>query len=589
MDRPSANNELKPQTGTQLAQATPGGTTPGAAPAGNTKVEQKREERAKAENISDGLKFVIDGAKLQCVLCTAPIGTMKVNLDTPTIQNKRTATVAEKSSASLQFSGNCIKSPKSALPCKAVMKLGEWKDTGTGKVQNKSPLLKRSTIPCTYGGATVRITDDGQRQEPGQAAPGAPVPEIKTGTVIDAYFAIEGKANYERITWAGVDEKVCIVVRTIGLAGKQIDVNIIDRDGILYDAKNSPIEVLQDDTDKKVRLTTTVYDDGLAIIPITLRPAVEDKEDKPTKAWREKIGNSKDKKAYLSLLVDAHTKNSDFKITYNGANPKGGDSFGTEDKTNYFLDMRDKWFELKRKMPVIVIDPGHGYTKGNTGAVSFIYTHKLKGPDGQPLLDANKKPQTAVNNVMALPQYVIDAPDTWVLSKKEDPDRSERFLVHDVGAQLMSLLEKKGYRKNFITRVRGPIAGNDDSSTRQARLDIANNNKADYFISIHADGLDSLTATGSHVIYSGTADTKSQELAVDIFSSYNVVTVEANSPKTDVRGLQVLSGSNKTERKVLVELGFVTSPADAKKLFGGVNTIASQLEAGLIVNMNKNF
>jgi N-acetylmuramoyl-L-alanine amidase len=588
MERDTADSIVDKPEAPQATSTTPNqrkGVGSAVPKANKEKLEEKREERAKSESIAEGLKFVIDGAKILCPLCVVPIGTLKVNYNTPTIQNKKTATIEEKSSASLQFNGNCLKSPKSSLPCKAVMKLGQWANTGSGKVQDRSPLLKRSTIPCNYGGSTIKITDDGQRQEAG-SAPGAPVPEVKEATIIDAYFGIENGNTYKRLTWAGVDDAIYIIVKTIGLADKKITVNIIDRDGILYTGKNTAIEVLQDDTTKTVRLTTTVYPDGTAVIPITLKPSTDDKD---SKTWRDKISKTKDKKVYLSLLVDAHTTNPDFEITYNGRNPNGENEEGTGSKTNYFLDMKDKWFELKRKDPVIIIDPGHGYTKGNTGAVSFIYTHKIKGPDGKPELDAKKLPKTAKNNVETLPQYVIDDPVTWVLSKKEDPDRSERFLVHDVGTKLKTLLEAKEYKKIFLTRERGPISGSDDSATRQARIDVSNNNKADYFISVHADGLDNMTATGSHVIYSSSADTKSEELATDIFSTYTIVAVEATSPKTDVRGLQILKSVNKAERKVLIELGFVTTPKDAKSLFTNIDTIASQVKDGLIVNINKNF
>ena len=65
--------------------------------------------------------------------------------------------------------------------------------------------------------------------------------------------------------------------------------------------------------------------------------------------------------------------------------------------------------------------------------------------------------------------------------------------------------------------------------------------------------------------------------ASDIFSFYNVVNVEKNSPKEDIRGLQVLSNSNTTPIKVLVELGFVTSPKDANAMFSSIDKIAQQL------------
>ncbi|OXA85891.1 hypothetical protein B0A66_18710 [Flavobacterium hercynium] len=129
----------------------------------NKKEEEEREEEEKA---ADELKLVIDGAKLQCSMCTNPTGDLKVNFKTPTIQGKKTATVKEKSMTSIMFKGNCTKSPQSASPCAAVMQLGEWKDVGTVKVQDQFPLLLKSTIKCNFGGSDIKITDCGQINEP---------------------------------------------------------------------------------------------------------------------------------------------------------------------------------------------------------------------------------------------------------------------------------------------------------------------------------------------------------------------------------------------------------------------------------------
>lgn len=52
-----------------------------------------------------------------------------------------------------------------------------------------------------------------------------------------------------------------------------------------------------------------------------------------------------------------------------------------------------------------------------------------------------------------------------------------------------------------------------------------------------ADGAAGYTSTGSHVIYPSSDNVKCKELTKDIFSTYNVVSVENTSPKIDVRGL----------------------------------------------------
>ncbi|OBW41373.1 N-acetylmuramoyl-L-alanine amidase [Chryseobacterium sp. MOF25P] len=411
-------------------------------------------------------------------------------------------------------------------------------------------------------------------------------PTIGGSTVIDAYFAKIDNDLYQKINWAGVEDEIYIVVKTQGLSGKNIEINILDRDGVITKDEYSPLAVLQDNMDKKGEFITKVRDDGFAIFKLEMKPS---KNENDIKIWRDKIAATKDKKAKLCILVDAHSRNPDLKVNYLGKNSESDKSSQKADKHNYWLDENGKWFELRRKSPVIIIDPGHGYTKGNTGAVSWIYTYKLKGKDGKEVLDEKKQPKTDKADVIKLPQYVIDTPSAWIVSVKEDPQRSERFLVYDVSAKLKKKLDDNGY-KTFITRERGPIVGSDNGETRKKRIDLAKNNKAEYFISIHADGANGYTSTGSHVIYPDSDNTECIELAKDIFTTYNVVPVESNSPKIDVRGLQVLSQiQNTTKRKILVELGFVTSPKDSKALFSGIDTIAKQLYDGLIININKNF
>lgn len=548
-----------------------------------TEIRKKREEKEEAEN---GLKFVIDGAKIKCNLCTVPDGDLKVNYDTPTIQDKRVATVVEKDMTSLLFKGNCKKSPLSASPCASVMKLGDWKDVGTVYFQNEFPLLLKSTIKCEYGGVDITITDCAQRNKiTNLDTIGVPVPSLGA-MVTDAYFAKKSDNNYEKISWAGIDDEVYVVVKTIGLIGKTIEINIIDKDGIIVDNKYGIVPFLQDDSDKKGKFSTIVDLNNLAVYKLQLKPS---KDDKKIKEWGDKITASIDKKVYLCILVDAGKQNANLSITYNGENSNGDNSSEKSGKYNYWLDMQGKWFELRRKRPIIVVDPGHGYMKGNTGAVSWIYTYKLKDKEGKVILDDKRQPKTEKNNVEELPQYVIDNPNDWVINTKEDFNRSERFLVYDVSDRLKQFLENNGYT-TLITRGRGPLAGADDSKTRKARIDFAIENKADYFISIHADGANGYSFTGSHVIYPSTDNAECIELATDIFSFYDVVPVESTSPKSDVRGLQVLSQkSNTIKRKVLVELGFITTPKDSKALFTNINKIAQQLYDGLLKNINKNF
>ena len=553
----------------------------------NKTIAEKRDEREKEDKIAEDLKLVIDMAKIECKLCTNPQGILKVNLDTPTTQDKLTATVVEKDMKSLIFMGTCMKSPNSAAPCATVMQTGEWADAGTLQVQDQLPILKRSTISCNYGGSTIEITDSGQRSEPTTIdTNGAPLPGDKNATVTDAYFAKLENESFHKAKWAGIEEEIYVVVKTIGLAGKKIELNILDKDGIITDGEYGILSVLQDNEDRKGKFSVIVGNDGIAIFKLEMKPSSEDKD---IKTWRDKITASKNKKVNLCILIDANKHNSGLNIAYNGKNPDSDKTSQKASKHNYWLDIQGKWFELRRKKPVIVVDPGHGYTKGNTGAVSWIYTYKLKGKDGKEVLDEKKKVKTEQNNIEKLPQYVIDNPDNWIVSTKEDPNRSERFLVHDIAKKLKQLLDDNGYIA-YLTRERGPITGLDDPKTRKARIDLAIEKEADYFISVHADGANGYNSSGSHVIYPADDNAECIELAKDIFKYYNVVQVENTSPKSDVRGLQVLSQkSNSVKRKILIELGFITSPKDSKALFTNLDLIAQQIYDGLLLNINKNF
>ena len=161
--------------------------------ANEKELEEPRKEREKEEKAEDGLKLVIDTAKLECKLCSNPQGLMKVNYDTPTIQEKKTATVKEKSPQSLVFMGTCSKSPQSSSPCASVMQLGEWKDIGTSKSQDERVLLQKSTIKCNYGSTDIKVTDSGQINVPESITTTvAPVPDQKDDNTEYIYYTKEG-------------------------------------------------------------------------------------------------------------------------------------------------------------------------------------------------------------------------------------------------------------------------------------------------------------------------------------------------------------------------------------------------------------
>lgn len=172
--------------------------------------EEKKQEKTTEEKAVNAFKMVIDGAKLQCTLCTNPVGDLKVNFDTPTTQDKKTATVKEKNMKSLIFKGNCKKSPQSSSPCASVMQLGKWKDVGTSKIQEQFPLLLKSTIKCKYGGVDIKITDCGQRSEPENIVPTDK--GLKKKKILSAAWMCAEME--EEIKISNVDDKASLLVKT---------------------------------------------------------------------------------------------------------------------------------------------------------------------------------------------------------------------------------------------------------------------------------------------------------------------------------------------------------------------------------------
>jgi N-acetylmuramoyl-L-alanine amidase len=255
--------------------------------------------------------------------------------------------------------------------------------------------------------------------------------------------------------------------------------------------------------------------------------------------------------------------------------------------------------DVKKLKPVIIIDPGHGVEapNANEGAQARIYKYKIKGKDEKVLLDDKGNIVTRKKeNVMELPDYVLDNPAEWIIGDNSSPkydhvhgfdaERTEYHLTYDIAKIMYDYFKAKGYNVINTRTSRDVIVLNTPDLPR--RVDIANNNKADYFISIHADGVDGFS-TGAHAMYSSIHDIKEgKELASDMLKYYTVVKV-VNSPRKDERNLYIFKNDNKTKRITIVEVGFLSNPKEAKILFSNINLIAIQLIQGLEKNIKKNF
>ncbi|UTN02198.1 DUF4280 domain-containing protein [Flavobacterium bizetiae] len=261
------------------------------------RIAQKKEreqeveaEREKEEKAADDLKLVIDTAKLQCDLCTNPIGDLKVNFRTPTIQGKKTATVKEKDMKSLIFKGNCKKSPQSSSPCASVMQLGDWKDIGNMKVQGQFPLLLKSTIKCNYGGTDIKIIDCAQRNEPSDIY-AMPMKAEKEKQILNVTWMCAKME--ENINAARVKQEVNLLVKTRNFEeGEVITIKVKEATG------REISEGL-----KEVSLSGNVQADGYAELKEQL--TLEEVTDKPRDKTLKQIEREEELKTEIYITRNA--------------------------------------------------------------------------------------------------------------------------------------------------------------------------------------------------------------------------------------------------------------------------------------------
>ena len=245
---------------------------------------------------------------------------------------------------------------------------------------------------------------------------------------------------------------------------------------------------------------------------------------------------------------------------------------------------------------IVVIDPGHGYSIGFTGTQCRGFEYYLQDEKGD--LDKTK---TTKAKASSLPDYVLDDINKWIIKWVDLPvtkEEQEWFYVIDIAIKLLEKLEKEKLYNVIMTREvekkeesRVQLAGSDIYSNRRK---VVNDNKADYFISIHCDGQASFKNTGAFVVIPRDVDTnsegddvkKSRQLGQDLMDNYSIINPDAK-PVQQVTEKAVLREGNSAQRRVIVELGRMTNPHDIKKLYadGNKDRIAEQLKEGIIFNI----
>lgn len=156
----------------------------------------------------------------------------------------------------------------------------------------------------------------------------------------------------------------------------------------------------------------------------------------------------------------------------------------------------------------------------------------------------------------------------------------EQDVTYQVGIYLSSLLNDD---PRFEARVSRPtpetVLGMSNATSLQARVTMANSWPADYFISIHCNSNPNPAINGSEV-YVYQENTQSYWLAQHIL---NAVTAQVGTRDNGVRINPTLYVLRRTAMpSVLVELGYLSNPADAEKLRDNQKGFAWGIYNGLL-------
>ena len=189
---------------------------------------------------------------------------------------------------------------------------------------------------------------------------------------------------------------------------------------------------------------------------------------------------------------------------------------------------------LSKEKYVVCLDPGH-QTKGNPALEEIA-----------PNSDKKKAKVTTGTRGVVTKKY-------------------ESELMLEIALKLKTSLESKGY-KVIMTRTK-----NDVDISNKERATFANDNKADVYIRLHADGSENKNAAGASVLtsspknkYTTKVQKESEKFSKILLEEY----VKATGAKN--RGLiyrDDLTGTNwATVPNTLIELGFMSNAEEDKKL-----------------------
>lgn len=159
----------------------------------------------------------------------------------------------------------------------------------------------------------------------------------------------------------------------------------------------------------------------------------------------------------------------------------------------------------------------------------------------------------------------------------------EQDLVYTIGQELARILEANG---NFEVKLSRPTPttqlGTSNTTSLAARVNEANAWGADYFISLHTNASDSPTPSGSEALVFS-QPSAAASLGADILEWLNRLTGLRNRGVVTRSGLYVLRKTRMPA--VLLELGFITNPNDARLMHDEPALFAEAIYNGLLEHL----
>ncbi|RFU61151.1 N-acetylmuramoyl-L-alanine amidase [Peribacillus glennii] len=163
--------------------------------------------------------------------------------------------------------------------------------------------------------------------------------------------------------------------------------------------------------------------------------------------------------------------------------------------------------------------------------------------------------------------------------------KPEYVLNLEVSLKLRDALKKKGY-KVYMTRTKHNV-----NISNIQRATYCNNKKANLTVRIHADGSTSRNAEGIQVLYPSAKATQkinstSRKAAVNVLNEMIKTTKAKKSAGDGLTPRSDLTGFNWSKTPtILVELGFMTNPAEDRKM--STKSYQAKLVQGMTNGVNK--